>query len=168
MTRTAGKAQPTTSHLSLDVVVAAPPEAVFAAMTQWAEQGRWMLGTRVSVTRGDGASVGSELSAWTGVGRAGFWDTMVITRWEPPARVDVLHTGSVVRGTGCMEVLALPGRRSRFIWSEDLVIPLGVLGAIGWPVVRPVFRAGVLKSLRAFARLVETGTLPSAPFPLTG
>lgn len=163
-----GRSQPRTSHLSLDVVVAAPPEAVFAALTQWSEQGRWMLGTRVSVTRGDGVSEGSELSAWTGVGRVGFWDTMVITRWEPPFRVDVLHTGSVVRGTGYMEVLALPGRRSRFIWSEDLVIPLGALGAIGWPVVRPVFRAGVVKSLRAFARLVETGTLPSAPLPLKG
>lgn len=160
--------QPATSHLSLDVVVAAPPEAVFAALTQWAEQGRWMLGTRVSVTGGDGVSVGSELSAWTGLGRVGFWDTMVITRWEPPARVDVLHTGAVVRGTGSMEVLALPGRRSRFLWSEDLVIPLGALGAIGWPVVRPVFRAGVHKSLRAFARLVETGTLPSAPLSLKG
>lgn len=163
MTRT-----PNTSHLRLDVVVAAPPEAVFAGLTQWAEQGRWMVGTHVSVTGGDGVSVGSELSAWTGVGRLGFWDTMVITRWEPPSRVDVLHTGKVVQGTGSMEVLALPGRRSRFIWSEDLVIPLGALGALGWPVVRPVFRAGVMKSLRAFARLVETGTLPSAPLRLAG
>jgi len=160
--------RPHTSHLSLDVTVAAPPEAVFAALTQWAEQGQWMLGTTVSVTRGDGVSVGSEISAWTGLGRIGFWDTMVITRWEPPFRVDVLHTGAVVRGTGSMEVLALPGRRSRFLWSEDLVIPLGALGVIGWPVVRPVFRAGVRKSLRAFARLVETGTLPSAPVSLKG
>lgn len=157
-----------TSHLSLDVVVAAPPEAVFAALTQWSEQGRWMLGTRVSVTAGDGSSEGSELSAWTGAGRLGFWDTMVITRWEPPYRVDVLHTGAVVRGTGAMEVLALPGRRSRFVWSEDLELPLGTLGATGWPLVRPAFIAGVKKSLRAFARLVETGTLPSAPTPLRG
>lgn len=157
-----------TRHLSLDVIVGAPPEAVFAALTQWSEQGRWMLGTHVSVTAGDGASVGSELAAWTGAGRVGFWDTMVITRWEPPARVDVLHTGSVVRGTGAMEVLALPGRRSRFVWSEDLEIPLGTVGALGWPLVRPAFVAGVRASLRSFARLVETGTLPSAPRPLRG
>lgn len=157
-----------TSHLSLDVVIGAPPEAVFAALTQWSEQGRWMLGTRVEVRAGDGASVGSEIAAWTGAGKAGFWDTMVITRWDPPYRVDVVHTGQVVRGTGTMEVLALPGRRSRFVWSEDLELPLGTLGAIGWPLVRPAFAAGVKKSLRAFARLVETGTLPSAPRPLRG
>jgi hypothetical protein len=156
------------SHLSLDVVVGAPPEAVFAALTQWSEQGRWMLGTHVKVTAGDGASVGSELAAWTGAGRLGFWDTMVITRWDPPYRVDVVHTGRVVKGTGAMEVLALPGRRSRFVWSEDLELPLGTLGAVGWPFVRPAFTAGVKKSLRAFARLVETGTLPSAPIPLRG
>ena len=35
-------------------------------------------------------------------------DTMVITRWEPPYRVDVTHTGKVVQGTGTMEVVALP------------------------------------------------------------
>ena len=33
-----------------------------------------------------------------GAGPVGFWDTMIITRWEPPYRVDVLHTGAVVRG----------------------------------------------------------------------
>lgn len=147
-------------HLSLDVVVNAPVEAVFDAFTQWANQGEWMLGTRVEVRVGDGRSPDSQIAGWTGLGPVGFWDTMVITRWEPPYRVDVLHTGSVVRGTGTMEVLALPEGRSRFVWSEDLELPLGVIGRIGWPVVKPAFVAGVKRSLRSLARLVETGTLP--------
>lgn len=147
-------------HLSLDVVVNAPVEAVFDAFTQWADQGAWMFGTRVEVRAGDGRSADSQLAGWTGVGPLGFWDTMTITRWEPPYRVDVLHTGAVVRGTGTMEVLALPEGRSRFVWSEDLDLPLGVLGRIGWPLVKPAFVAGVRHSLRKFARLVETGTLP--------
>ena len=46
-----------------------------------------MLGTRVEVTKGDGASVGSELSAFTGLGPVGFLDTMTITRWDAPYRV---------------------------------------------------------------------------------
>ncbi len=147
-------------HVALDVVIAAPVETVFEAFSQWSEQGRWMLGTRVDVTKGDGHSVGSELAAFTGTGRVGFLDTMVITRWEPPYRVDVLHTGRVVRGTGTMEVVALPGGRSRFIWSEDLDLPLGMLGRIGWPIVRPGFLQGVKASLQAFGRLVERGELP--------
>ena len=147
-------------HVALDVVINAPVSAVFVAFSQWSEQGRWMLGTRVEVTKGDGASVGSELSALTGLGPAGFLDTMTITRWDAPYRVDVLHTGKVVRGTGIMEVVALPGGRSRFIWSEDLDLPLGRLGQLGWPLARPAFLSGVRRSLLAFWRLVERGVLP--------
>jgi len=149
-----------TVHLSLDIVVNAPPESVFDAFTQWTKQGEWMMGTKVEVRRGDGRSLDSEIAGWTGIGPLGFWDTMSITRWEPPFRVDVLHTGSVVRGTGTMEVLALPEGRSRFLWSEGLDLPLGALGRYGWPVVEPALVTGVKRSLRRFASLVETGTLP--------
>lgn len=149
-------------HVGLDVTVDAPAERVFEAFSQWEEQGRWMLGTRVEVRDGDGASVGSTLAAWTGSGPVGFWDTMVLTRWDPPYRVDVLHTGRVVRGTGVMEVVSLPGGRSRFVWSEDLELPLGPLGRIGWPLARPLFLAGVQRSLDAFGRLVQEGVLPRA------
>lgn len=149
-----------TVHLSLDQAVNASPTAVFAALTDWPAQGMWMLGTKVEVREGDGRGVGSVLAAWTGLGPVGFWDTMVITHWDEPYRVDVLHTGSVVRGTGTMEVVALPGGRSRFIWSEDLELPAGVLGAAAWPIGKPAFVAGVKKSLRAFAALVESGQIP--------
>ncbi len=159
MTRTDAAARPP-AHVALDVVIDAPVERVFTAFSQWSEQGRWMLGTRVEVRVGDGASVGSELAAWTGTGPAGFWDTMVITRWDPPYRVDVTHTGAVVKGTGTMDVVALPGGRSRFVWSEDLDLPLGLVGRAGWPIARPAFLLGVRRSLEAFGRLVEQGTLP--------
>lgn len=151
-----------TVHLALDVPVNAPVESVFWGFADWAAQDRWMLGTRVEVVgAGPGHGEGERIAAWTGLGPVGFWDTMTITRWEPPYRVDVLHTGRVVRGTGTMEALELPGGRSRFVWSEDIELPLGVLGAIGWPVVKPAFVAGVRRSLRGFARLVEDGVLPT-------
>lgn len=143
--------------VALDVVVDAPVDVVFAGFTDWPAQGEWMLGTRVEVRRGDGRSVGSEIAAWTGAGPVGFWDVMVVTRWDPPHRVDVLHTGAVVRGTGTMEVVALPAGRSRFIWSEELDLPLGALGRVGWSVTRPAFLTGVRRSLRAFASWVEAG-----------
>jgi len=146
-------------HLQLDVVVDAPPERVFAAMADWDAQGRWMLGTDVRTTGGGGVGVGATLEAFTGVGRLGFLDTMVITEWDPPRRVVVEHTGRVVRGSGAMEVLELPGNRSRFVWSEQLVMPLGAAGRLGWRLVRPAFALGVQRSLDAFARLVERGEL---------
>jgi len=145
-------------HLQRDVIVAAPPEVVFAALTDWPTQGRWMLGTRVWA-EGEPTGVGAQLRAFTGVGRVGFLDTMEITEWEPPRLVRVLHTGRVVRGPGIFEVLALPGGRSRFVWREELDLPLGRLGRAGFLLVGPVFAAGVERSLRRFARLVEAGEL---------
>lgn len=141
-----------------DVVVDAPPERVFAALTDWPAQGRWMLGTRVW-SDGPAQGVGGRISAWTGVGRVGFLDTMEITDWEPPHRVRVLHTGVVVRGPGILEVLALPGGRSRVVWREELELPLGGLGRLGFAVVGPAFGAGVTASLQRLARLVESGEL---------
>lgn len=66
----------------------------------------------------------------------------------------MLHTGRVVRGTGEFEVRARPGG-STFLWREDLDLPLGLLGRLGWPLVRPFFAYGVQRSLRTFARWVE-------------
>jgi len=151
---------PGPAHVGLDVHIDAPPERVFAALTDWPAQGEWMLGTRVEVRSGDGSSVGSTLAAWTGLGPLGFWDTMVITAWDPPWRVDVLHTGRLVRGLGVMEVFELPGDRSRFVWREELDLPFGAVGRLGWPLARPAFLAGVKASLQSFARLVESGKLP--------
>ena len=116
-----------------------------------------MVGRRVEVGAGGGKSVGSVIGGWTGAGPVGFWDTMEITRWATPYRVDVLHTGSLVKGTGTMEVIALPGNTSRFIWSEDFELPLGVLGAVGWPLGKYPMLAGVKKSLKALKREIESG-----------
>jgi hypothetical protein len=144
-----------TAHIAVDVVIDAPPEAVWSAVTDWPRQSEWMLGTVVRSTDLDGVGVGGGLEAFTGVGRLGFLDTMVITEWDPPRRCVVLHTGKVVKGLGIFEVVALPGGRSRFVWAEELDLPLGVLGKAGWPIVRPGFAWGVGRSLQKLARDVE-------------
>ena len=45
------------------------------------------------------------------------------------------------------------------MWSEDLDLPLGILGKVGFTLLRPGFVFGVRKSLEKFARLVEQGAL---------
>ncbi|MGQ0841456.1 SRPBCC family protein [Actinokineospora sp.] len=136
------------------VDIAAPAETTWAAITDWARQGEWMLGTTVRVTAGDGRAVGSRLAAFTGAARIGFTDTMEITAWAPPHRCEVLHTGRLVRGTGLFEVVPR-GERSTFVWHERLDLPLGAVGALGWRVVGPGFRYGVRRSLRKFAEFAE-------------
>jgi hypothetical protein len=145
-------------HLQRDVSVAAPPEAVFQALTDWQTQGQWMLGTRVWAD-GAGTGVGATINAFTGVGRVGFLDTMQITDWDPPHLVRVMHTGRVVRGPGIFEIHELPDGGSRFVWREELDLPLGRLGRAGFVLVEPMFAKGVEQSLRRFAALIESGEL---------
>ena len=141
-------------NLELSTPVAAPASRVWDAVVDWPTQGEWMLLTKVSVSRGDGTSVGSELSAFTGVGRLGFLDTMTITGWNPPYSCDVLHTGRVVRGTGSMRVVADGPDSSVFYWQESLVLPWGWLGRVGWTLGGWLFLIGVKRSLAKFARVV--------------
>jgi uncharacterized protein YndB with AHSA1/START domain len=146
-------------EITVSVDVDAPVETVWGEVTDWESQGEWMLGTAVKVTRGDGTSVGSELAATTGVGPFGVTDTMEIVGWDPPHRATVRHTGRVVRGSGVFTVLERrtdDGREaSTFVWSEQLDLPLGALGALGWPVVKPAFAWGVKRSLDVLARRCE-------------
>ena len=146
-----------TASLVLRVDVDASVEQTWAGATDWANQGAWMLGTTVRPTRQGGQGVGGGIEAFTGVGRLGFLDTMEITVWEPPRRCHVLHTGRLVRGTGEFDVEPRGQAGSTFVWREDLELPLGALGRAGWPLVKPVFAAGVQLSLRRFARWVEAG-----------
>ena len=145
------------ASVSVDVQIDAPPHAVWAAVVDWDRQSEWMLGTTVRATTGGGVGIGAGVEAFTGVGRLGFADTMVITEWEPPVRCTVTHTGRLVRGTGVFEVFALPSARSRFVWSEHLELPLGPFGRAGWPVAKALLVAGVRASLTRLARTVEAG-----------
>ncbi len=143
-------------ELTVPVDVNAPATDVWDAVTDWVGQGEWMLGTRVSVDGpGDGRRLGARLRAFSGVGPVGFTDPMEIVEWQPPTRCVVRHLGTVVRGDGVFEVVELGPERSRFLWTERLDLPLGALGRLGWPLVRPAFRLGVAQSLHKMARLCE-------------
>ena len=146
-----------TATLVLTVDVDAPVDQTWEGATDWAHQGEWMLGTTVRPTRSGGRGVGGGIEAFTGVGRLGFLDVMEITLWDPPRRCHVRHVGRLVRGTGAFEVEPRGDGLSRFVWREDLELPLGRLGRLGWPLVRPAFAYGVQRSLNAFARWVEVG-----------
>lgn len=146
-----------TATLVLTAPVAAPAADTWRGAVDWDAQGEWMLGTRVRGTTQGGVGVGGGIEAFTGVGPLGFLDTMVIEEWDPPRRCHVRHTGRVVRGTGTFSVEERGPEASAFVWREDLDLPLGLLGRLGWPVVKPLFAFGVRLSLRRFARQVEAG-----------
>ncbi len=138
------------------VDVKASPEKVFEYLTDWPAQSEWIFATRVEIrSKGLAREVGGEIAAFTGFGRFGFWDYMTITKWEFPNSVDVIHTGNVVKGTGTMRVEQISNDVTRFYWAEDLEIPLGKLGLIGFGIFKPFFLGGVQQSLNKFARNLE-------------
>ncbi|CAN5576646.1 SRPBCC family protein [soil metagenome] len=152
--------------------VDASVERTWERLVDWESQGQWMLGTRVRGTAQDGVGVGGGLEGWTGIGRLGFLDTMVITQWQPPHRCVVRHTGRLLRGAGAFEVEPAgdtiggtigdsAGGRCRVVWSEWVDPPFGLLGQLGWVVAGPVVRLGVQLSLRRFARAVEADAASS-------
>ena len=136
--------------------VAAPAQQVWDVLTDWSVHDRWMLLTRAE----GGSAAGETVTAFTGLGRVGFLDTMTITVWEPPRRAVVRHTGRVVRGSGSFEVEPLGEGRSRVVWSEWVQLPFGPFGRLAWPVARVVVRAAVAYSLGRLARHVELGRSP--------
>lgn len=140
-------------QLAVRVAVDAPAQVVWDAVTDWPRQSDWMLATTVELLSGDGRSPGSRVVAVTGVAGVGVRDTMTVTAWEPPHRVRVLHDGRLLRGPGLIEVRPRDGG-SELTWSEDLALPFGVAGRLGWPLVRPAVRWGFRRSLRRFARSV--------------
>ncbi|WP_018655621.1 SRPBCC family protein [Actinomadura flavalba] len=132
---------------------AASAAHVFDVLTDWPRHREWMPFTKAE----GGHGVGADITGWTGIGPLRFSDTMVITDWRPGERVEVRHTGRLVRGSAWFAVEPLPGGGSRVVWTEKLDLPLGVLGRAGWVVVRPVTRVFMGFGLRRLARLAAKG-----------
>jgi Polyketide cyclase / dehydrase and lipid transport len=153
--RRGGLAERGPGELTVRIEAGVPAEVAFAAVTDWLRQRDWVPFTRVRVTRGDGRSAGSELAAYTGVGRLGFTDYMEIVRYEPPHLVEVVHYGKLVRGPAAIRVEKLSDDRALIVWEEWLHLPLGRLGRLGWPVVRMGAAAGFQRSLRLLKRSME-------------
>lgn len=151
------------AELTLSVDIDAPVGDVWAAAVDWDRQHEWMVGT--TVTGGHGA--GARLRAFTGWRGYGVNDPMTITTWDPPHRCVVRHDGHVVKGSAAFEVLPLGDGRARFVWTEWLVLPFGLLGEVGYLLLRPLILAPLRRSLRQFAAFVSTRGTPAAASPGT-
>ena len=131
----------------MSLVINAPIERVWAALADWESQGDWMLQTKVEVTSQIREGVGTSISAFTGIGKLGVMDHMVVTSWEPPHICDVLHTGKIIKGTGRFELVAIDTDTTRFDWSEEIVAPRAL-----FLLIAPGLYAGVRISLTNLSR----------------
>jgi hypothetical protein len=146
------------NSLRVDLAINAPAQEVWDFIADWEGQSAWMLQTKVFLTSEKSEGVGVTIEAFTGplyriYPRAkflGVLDLMKVTRWEPPTRCDVLHYGSIIKGTGTFEVEAIDANSSIFHWSEEIEAPW-----LLFILIRPIILAGVRISLARFRRLLE-------------
>ena len=135
------------NHIAMSLVIEAPIEKVWAALADWESQGDWMLQTTVAVTSQIREGVGTTIAAFTGMGKFGVMDHMVVTSWQPPHICDVTHTGKIIKGTGRFKLSAIDAETTRFDWSEEILTPRVV-----FLLIAPGLYAGVRISLAKLSR----------------
>ena len=117
-----------------------------------------MLQTKVWVDGEKTSGVGTKIAAFTGplhryyprFKRFGLLDLMEVTAWNPPLRCDVIHYGSILKGSGTFEVEAIDDSHSLFHWSEEIEAPRAL-----FLLIRPFILIGVKISLARFVRQQE-------------
>jgi hypothetical protein len=146
------------NSLALTVAVPLSQAQTWNAIIDWQGQSRWKLQTKVWVEGEQTSGVGTRIAAFTGplhrfyprFKRLGLLDLMEVTAWQPPVRCDVLHYGSILKGTGVFEVEAIDDSRSLFHWSEVIEAPRAL-----FLLVRPFILIGVKISLARFVHQQE-------------
>lgn len=152
-------AQPGAGEVTATVVVNAPAEQVFAALTAWERQSDWIPLTTVRVVEGDGGE-GSLVEAVTAFGPAELRDEMRVVRVDAPYEVGVVHCGKLLRGPGVLRCTPMDRDRTQVVWHEWFHLPGGTAGRVARPVLWPGSKLGLTQALKKFARLVEQGRLP--------
>jgi hypothetical protein len=141
----------TIDEFKVSVKVNAPVIDVWKILVDWKSQGDWMALTHVTSSIDDGgeSGVGTEIRAFTGIGRIGVWDEMRVTHWDPPSFCAVDHYGRLIKGIGEFRLTALTATTTRFDWYEKISAPALLLA-----LIKPGVLIAVYFSLRRFARAV--------------
>jgi len=131
------------------------PDEAWSVLLRWEDQARWIrdaVSVRVLSPHRDGPGV--RIAVKSRVFNVPlFTEELEVTRWEPPHVLEMTHR-SFIRGVGTW-ALEAEGIGSRLRWSEDLSLPLPVLGELALLVYRPFLRRlmrGALRDLSAHLR----------------
>ena len=137
----------------------ASPETVWRVLVDWEAQPRWMKdASSVRVLGAGREGAGVRLAVRTRVFHVPlFTEELEVTGWEPASEVVIEHR-SFIRGTGRWELRRVEDG-TEFRWSEEVSLPVPVLGELALLVYRPFLRhmmRGALDGLAAYVGSVET------------
>jgi Polyketide cyclase / dehydrase and lipid transport len=116
------------------------PERVWSTIERWQEQSRWIRdAVWVRLLTTERAGVGTRIEVKNRVLHVPlFTEQLEVVGWEPPRRMVMAHR-SFVRGTGIWSLEPVDGS-TRFTWTEELSLPIPILGELALLVYRPFLR----------------------------
>ncbi len=145
------------SEIRVAIEIDATPARVWEVVEPVENHVDWMHdAVAIRFTGEQTRGVGTEFLCDTKVGPIKLVDRMEITEWVPGEVMGVRHTG-LVTGSGrfTLEPIDL-GRRTRFVWQEELTFPWWLGGPIGAYIGgKVVLRAIWNRNLRGLKQLVE-------------
>ncbi len=145
------------SEIRVAIEIDAAPSRVWEVVEPVENHVDWMHdAVAIRFTGSQTRGVGTEFLCDTKVGPIKLVDRMEITEWTPGEVMGVRHSG-LVTGSGrfTLEPIDL-GRRTRFVWQEELTFPWWLGGPIGAFIGgKVVLRAIWKRNLRGLKQLVE-------------
>ena len=141
--------------LDMAATLPGPPEVVWDLITDWEHQDDWMLEAGDFIVIGDQREgVGVVAEATIKIAGIKTRDRVRVIAWEPPRLLAIAHDGWV-SGRGELFLTPIGKDRTHIFWREELEPPLGVLGAIGMTIVKPVMGRVFRRDLRILAGLTR-------------
>jgi len=134
----------------------ATPERVWEQIRRWEDQSRWIRdAVWVRVLTPEREGVGVRVRVLNRVLLVPlFTEQLEVTGWEPSRRIVMAHR-SFVGGTGVWSLEATDGS-TRFTWTEELSLPIPLLGELALLVYRPFLRRLMRGSLANLQPLVAS------------
>lgn len=146
------------TNLEMNRVLPGPRDVVWRLITDWENQGDWMLeASDFVVLTEQREGVGVEAEATVSIGGIKTRDKVTVNIWEAPNRLGILHQGWV-SGEAEMVLTDLDEHTTALFWREALYPPLGILGAIGLSLFKPLMRAIFNRDLRILASLTRAAS----------
>ncbi len=144
-------------RIRVTIEIDASPTDVWSVVEPIERHVDWMADAEsIEFTSERRRGVGTTFVCRTKVGPIRLDDRMEITEWEPERRMGVRHSG-IVTGSGAFRLEPLDlGRRTHFVWEEELDFPWYLGGRLGAAVGGPLVMARIWRAnLRRLRALVE-------------
>jgi hypothetical protein len=133
----------------------AAPDRVWSTIERWEEQSRWIRdAVWVRLLTRERTGAGARVEVMNRVLHIPlFTEQLEVVGWDPPRRMVMAHR-SFVRGTGTWSLEPVDGS-TMFTWTEELSLPIPILGELALLVYRPFLRRLMRGSLANLQRLIS-------------